>query len=108
MRYLVHTRDRIFVKSYSFWSVVKNMGKNIGKNISKTLSGKNSPGMLAMRQKLLDHPKKSATVAFKAASKRAIQKIAEAAGDLSAYKIANKIRGVQKIHNKIIQKQLQM
>ena len=33
------------------------MGKDIGKNISKNLSGKHSPGMLAMRKKLLDHAK---------------------------------------------------
>ena len=31
------------------------MGKNIGKNISTSLSGKYSPGMLGMRQKLPDH-----------------------------------------------------
>ena len=41
------------------------MGKTIGKNISKNLSGKYSPGMLAMRQKLLDHAKKSATDTLK-------------------------------------------
>ena len=29
----------------------------MGKNISKSLSGKYSPGMLAMRQKLVDHAK---------------------------------------------------
>ena len=41
-----------------FLSFDKNMGKNIGKNISKNLSGKYSPGMLAMRQKVLHHAKK--------------------------------------------------
>ena len=34
------------------------MGKNIAKNISKKLSGKYSPGMLPMHQKLLDHARK--------------------------------------------------
>ena len=43
------------------------MGKNIGENISKTLSGKYS-------QKLLDHPKQSATDTHKTSSKRVIQK----------------------------------
>ena len=76
------------------------MGINISKNISKNLSGKYSQGMLAMRQKLLDHAKQSATDAFKTASKRAIQKTAEATGDL--------IHNLRKIHNKMIQKQLQM
>ena len=38
--------------------------------------------MLAMHQKLLDQVKQSATDAIKTASKRSIQKIAEATGDL--------------------------
>ena len=38
--------------------------------------------MLAARQKLLDHAKQSATDAFKTASKKVIQKKAEAIGDL--------------------------
>ena len=50
--------------------------------------------MLALRQKLLDHAKQSATDAFKTVSKRVIQKTAEATGDLSGKKIANKITKV--------------
>ena len=72
------------------------MVKNIGKNVSKNLSGKYSPGMLAMRQKLLDHAKQSATDVLKTASKSAIQKTAEATGDLFGNKIANKIIKVSK------------
>ena len=53
------------------------MGKSIGKNIRKNLSGKYSPGMLAMRQKHFNHAKQSATDALKTALKRAIQKAAE-------------------------------
>ena len=56
-RYSVQPRDQIFVKGYGFLSFVKNMCKNIGKNISKSLSGKYSPSVLAIRQKLLDHAK---------------------------------------------------
>ena len=48
--------------------------------------------------------KKPATDALKTSSKRVIQKIAETTGDL----IGNKITGVSKNHNKIIQRQLQM
>ena len=55
------------------------MGKNIGKHISKSLSGKYGPGMLALRQKLLDNTKQSATDAFKTTSKRAVQKTVERA-----------------------------
>ena len=72
------------------------MGKNIGKNISKNLSGKYSKGMLAMRQKLLDHSKKSETDAHKTSSKRVTQKTAEATGDLTGNKIANKITKISK------------
>ena len=45
----------------------------MGKNINKSLSGKYSPGTLAMRQKLLDHAKKSATNILET-SKRVIQR----------------------------------
>ena len=51
------------------------MGRNIRRNISKNLSSK-------YRQKLFDHAKQSATDALYTASKRAIQKTAEATGDL--------------------------
>ena len=70
------------------------MGKDIGKITSKILSGKYSPGMLAMCQKLLDHAKKSATDALKTSSKRVIQKTAEATADLIGNKIANRITKV--------------
>ena len=46
----------------------------VKKEACKSLSGKYSPGMLVMDQKLLDRPKQSATDAFKTASKRSIQK----------------------------------
>ena len=73
-RYLVQPRGRILVKSYGFLYFAKNMGKNIGKNISKGLSRKNSPDILAMRYKLLDHAKQSATDASKTASKKSNSK----------------------------------
>ena len=72
------------------------MGINIGKNISKSFSGKYSPRMLAMHQKLLDQAKKLATDALKTSSKRVIQKIAEVTGDLIGNKIADKITKVSK------------
>ena len=60
------------------------------------MNGKYIPGMLAISQKLLDHAKQSATDVFKTASKRAIQKTAEATGDLIGNKIASKIMKVSK------------
>ena len=47
-------------------------------------------------QKLYDSAKKSTTDAIKTASKRTIQKIAEATGDLIGNKIADKITSVLK------------
>ena len=88
VRYSVQPRDSIFVKGYGFLSFAKNMGK-IDKNITKSLSDKHS-------QKLLDHAKQSATDAFKTASQRAIQKTAEATGDLIGYKVADRIKKISK------------
>ena len=47
-------------------------------------------------EKLLDHTKQSATDAFKTASKRAIQKTAEATGDLIGNNIFDKILKVSR------------
>ena len=104
----------MFVKGCVFLPFAKNLGKNISKNITKNLSVKYSPGVLAIRQKLLHRAKKSAADALKASSKRVIQKTAEATSNLIGNKIANRIRieielqKFQKNHNKIIQRQLQM
>ena len=82
--YSVQPRDQIFLKSYGFLSFAKNVGKNIGKNRSKN-KNKNLSGKYS--QKLLDHAKKFATDALKTSSKRAIQKTAEATGDLIGKKL---------------------
>ena len=52
-----------------------------------------------MVKKLLDSAKKSKTDAIKTASKRAIQKAAEATGDLIGNKIADKITSFSKKSN---------
>ena len=81
MRYSIEPRDRINVKRYVFLSFAKNIGKS-----SSSKYG----------QKLLDSTKKSATEAIKTASNGAIQKTAEATGDLIGNKIAAKITGISK------------
>ena len=81
MRYSIESRDRLYVKGYGFLSFAKSMGK--------ILSNKYS-------QKPLDSAKKSTTDTIKAASKRAIQKTAEATGDLIGNKIADKLTSVSK------------
>ena len=71
--------------------------------MGKSLSNKHG-------QKLLDSAKKSTTDAIKAASKRAIQKTAEATGDLIGNKIVDKItvsqKSLQKLHKIMKQKKM--
>ena len=86
MRYSIEPRDRIYVKGYGFLSFAKNMGKSLSSKYS---------------QKRLDSAKKSTTDAIKTASKRAIQKTAEATDDLIGNKIADKITSVSKKPNNI-------
>ena len=77
MRYSLGPRDRIYVKGYGFMSFARSMSNKYGK-------------------KLVDTAKKSATDAIKTDSKKAIQKTAEATGDLVVNKIADKITSVSK------------
>ena len=79
MRYSLEPRERIYVKGYGFLSFAKNRGKNVSNKFD---------------QRHLDSAKKSTTDAIKSASKRAIQKKAEACGDLIGNKTADKITSV--------------
>ena len=81
MRHSIKPRDIRYVKGYGFLSFAKNIGKNISNKYS---------------QKLIDSDKKSATDAIKTASNGAIQKTAEATGDLIGNKIADKVTSVSK------------
>ena len=78
----------IFIKGYRFLSFVQNMGKNWSNKYG---------------QKLLRSAKKYAADAIKTASKRAIQKTAETAGDLIGNKIADKITSVSKTSTNALQ-----
>ena len=68
--------ERIHLKEYGFFSFEINMGNNLSYKYG---------------QKLLDIAKKSTMDAIKTASKRAIQKAAEATGDSIGNKTADKI-----------------
>ena len=76
MRYSIEPRERRYVKGYGFLTFAKNIGKSLSNKYG---------------QKLVDSAKRLATEALKIASKRAIQKTAEATGDLIDNKIADKI-----------------
>ena len=69
------------------------MGRHANK-VAKNLSNKYG-------QKLLGNAKKSTTGAIKTDSKRAIQKTAEATGDLIGNKIVDKITSVSKKNNDV-------
>ena len=77
MRYSLEPRDRVYVEGYGFISFARSMSNRYWK-------------------KLLDTAKKSATDAIKIASKRTIQKTAEATGDLIGNKTADKITSISK------------
>ena len=81
MRYSIKSRYRRYVTGYGFLSFAKSMGKNLSNKYG---------------QKLVDSAKKSTTDAIKTASKRVIQKTAEATRDLIGNKIADKITSVSK------------
>ena len=81
MLYSIEPRERRYVKGYGFLSFAKNIGRNLCNKYG---------------QKLVDTAKKSATDALESASKRAIQKKAEATEDLVGNKIADKITSVSK------------
>ena len=92
MRYSIEHRESRHVKDYGFLSFARNIGTH-GTKVAKNMSNKYS-------QKLVDTAKKSATDAIKTASKREIQKTAEATGDL----VGNKITSASiKSHNKEIE-----
>ena len=74
------------MKGYGFLPFAKNMGRHANK-VDKSLS--NEYG-----QKPLDSAKKSTVDAIKTASKRGIQKTAEATGDLIGNKIVEEITSV--------------
>ena len=88
----VQPRDQIFLKGYGFLSFAINVRKIITTNLSSKHS-----------QKL--HTKQSATNALKTASKKAIQKTAKATGDLIGILLI-KLQAPQKLHHRIIQKQM--
>ena len=81
MRYSIEPKDRLYVKGYGFLSFAKNMSRHLSNKYSKNF---------------LDSVKKFTTDAIKTSSKRAIQKTAEATGDLIGNKIADEITSVFK------------
>ena len=81
MRYLTEPRFRKYVKGYDFLSFAKKIGNKYGK-------------------RLMDTTTKTGMDAVKIASKRVVQKTAEATGDLIGNNIADKITSIGKPQDK--------
>ena len=81
MRYQLEPNYRNYVKDYAFFSFARKFGDNYSK-------------------KLIDTATKTGIDAAKTASKRVVQKTAEATGDLIGNKIADKITLVGKSKSK--------
>ena len=77
MRYSTESRFRKYVKGYGFLSFERKFGNKYSK-------------------KLMDTATKTGIDAVKTASKRVVQKTAEATGDLIGNKIADKITSIGK------------
>ena len=88
MRYLIEPREIRYVKDYGFLSFAKNMGTHATK-VAKSLNNKYA-------QKLVDTAKTSATDELKIDGKKAIQKTAEASGDLVGNFNGDKITSISK------------
>ena len=88
MRYSIEPRERRYVKGYSFMSSARNFSDKYSKSLM---------------DKGIDVSKKFA----KTAGKRILKKSAEATGDLTGNKIADKITSASKNHKmKLIMKYL--
>ena len=81
MRYSIEPRFRKYVKGYVFLPFAKNFGNKYGK-------------------KLMDTATKTGMDAAKIASKKVVQKTAEATGDLIRNRIADKITSIGKSKEK--------
>ena len=81
MRYSTEQTFRKYIKGYGFLSFARKVSDKYGK-------------------KLMDTPAKTGIDAAKIASKRLVQKTAEATGDLIGHKIADKITLLGKTKSK--------
>ena len=81
MRYSLEIKKRKYVEGYGFMSFARKFGDKYGK-------------------KLMDTATKTGIDTAKTASKRVVQKTAEARGDLIRNEIADKITSVGKSKNK--------
>ena len=97
MRYSLEPTYRRYVNGYVFLSFARKYGDKYGKKLMNTTT---KVGTSKYGQKIIDTTKKQGSGFAKTASKRIVQKSAEATGDLIGNKIADKITSLGKSKNK--------
>ena len=100
MRYSLEQKYRKYVQGYGFLPFARKFGAEYSKKLmdTATKTGINTARKFGDEygKKLMDSAIKTGIDAAKTVSKRVVQKIAEATGDLIANKIADKITSVDK------------
>ena len=103
MRYSLKPTYRKYVQGYGFLSFARKYGDKYDKLMNTTTkTGINTARKFGDKygKKLMDNVTKTGIDAAKTASKRVVQKFAEATGDLVGSKIADKITSLGKSKNK--------
>ena len=93
MRYSLEPTYRRYVKGYGFLSFARKFGDKYGKKIMNTAT---KVGTRKYGKKIIETIKKQGSQFDKIAGKKIVQRSAEAIGDLTGNKIANKITSLGK------------
>ena len=96
MRYSIEPRERRYIKGYGFLSFARNFGNKYGKKLMNTAI-KTGPNFNSKYgKKLTDTAIKTGKDFAANAGKKIVHKSAEATGDLTGNKIADKITSISK------------
>ena len=96
MRYSIEPRERRYVKGYGFMSFARNFGNKYGKKLMNTAIKTDKNFNSKYGKKLTDTAIKTRKDFVTIAGKKIVQKTAEATGDLTGNKTADKITSASK------------
>ena len=96
MRYSIEPRERRYVKGYGFMSFARNFGNKYGKKLMNTAIKTDKNFNSKYGKKLTDTAIKTGKDFVTIAGKKIVQKTAEATGDLTGNKTADKITSASK------------
>ena len=105
MRYSIEPREKRYVKGYGFMSFARNFGNKYGKKLMNTATKTGTNFNSKYGKKLTDAAIKTRKDFATIAGKKIVHKTAEATGDLTGNKIADKITAIpsKKSQNEKIQ-----